>query len=645
MRYRPEIDGLRAVAVLPVIAFHAGSGLLAGGFVGVDVFFVVSGYLITGILIEELRAGRFSLAGFYERRARRILPALFLVVAACIPFAWAWLLPGDMAQFASSVAAVALFVSNFLFWSEAGYFDTAAELKPLLHTWSLAVEEQFYVLFPLLLLGLWRLAHGRVLPWLVAGVLGALVLSHWSVLSHPEAAFFLIHARAWELLAGAALACWLAGRASPAGAAPAVVEGLALLGLGLIAWAVFAYDASTPFPGLYAIAPVAGTALVVAFAQQGTLAARLLGSRLLVGVGLISYSAYLWHQPLFAFARHRSLSEPGAATFLALTLLTLVLAALSWRFVERPFRERGRISRRSVVVLALAGSLLFVAFGLVGRATEGSFGRSHTLAEAQRLEAKIATNYGLRRGCSAREELPSDCMTASGPDIAVWGDSYAMHLMQGLQASWDGSGIVQLTSSECAPIPGQAPVTRGESPRRAEECIEHNDGVLRYIERTPSLRYVVLSARFERHIGDEAILLRDGRIVPGRDVALDGLVDVLRQLRAHGLVPLVVSAPPRNGVDVGRCLVAAALAGQDPAACDVALADDLRLNVSTHDFLARIEAEVTVLRLHEGMCAGAVCPAQVNGVFLYRDAGHLSREGSAWLGRHMDFGARIRNAR
>ena len=198
MYYRREIDGLRAVAVLPVILFHAGFELFSGGFVGVDVFFVISGYLITTIIINEMDDGKFSLLNFYERRARRILPALFFVVLCCIPFAWFLLLPSDMKDFSQSLVAVSTFSSNILFWRESGYFDTAAELKPLLHTWSLAVEEQFYILFPLFLMAAWRFGKRAIVWTLIASFAISLAVAHWGAYNKPGDAFFLLPTRAWE---------------------------------------------------------------------------------------------------------------------------------------------------------------------------------------------------------------------------------------------------------------------------------------------------------------------------------------------------------------------------------------------------------------------------------------------------------------
>jgi peptidoglycan/LPS O-acetylase OafA/YrhL len=377
--YRPEIDGLRAIAVVPVIFFHAGFESFSGGFVGVDVFFVISGYLITSIIHGEIQSGKFSITGFYERRARRILPALFFVCLTCIPFAWVLMTPDQLTDFAQSLIAVILFSSNVLFWQEAGYFAPAAELKPLLHTWSLAVEEQFYVLFPLLLLLLSRAASRTVLSIIVFITLGSLALSEWASHTYPTAGFFLLPTRAWELGAGAILALtnkdiWrpqlLVGQLGSA------------LGLFLILYAVFVFDENVPFPGLWALVPTLGTVLLILYAQPQTIIGTILGRPLIVGVGLISYSAYLWHQPIFAFSRLRLIDEPAKSTYLYLIALTFCLAYLSWRFVERPFREQ-----RDKIIYSRSGILtsgILITYVLVGFVVfvhvEGSFPKEASAA-------------------------------------------------------------------------------------------------------------------------------------------------------------------------------------------------------------------------------------------------------------------------
>jgi peptidoglycan/LPS O-acetylase OafA/YrhL len=370
VQYRSEVDGLRAVAVAPVVLFHGGFAAFSGGFVGVDVFFVISGYLITTIVLRDIAAGTFSIARFYERRIRRILPALFLVMAACIPPAWFLLAPNDMADFAESIAAVLACSSNILFWSESGYFDTAGELKPLLHTWSLAVEEQYYILFPPLLALLARFGHRAVQGTLALFATASLALAQWGACAQPDAAFFLLPTRAWELLVGALVAVHAARHGPPAvSSVGSTIAGFA--GLAMIVAAVFGFDPSTPTPGFSTLLPTLGAALVIRFSHSAGGVGRLLSFGPVVGLGVISYSVYLWHQPLFAFAKHMSLDAPGAAVRAALSLTAVVLGYLSWRYVEQPFRDRTLVGRSTLLRCGAAAAAILLGFGLAGFASHG----------------------------------------------------------------------------------------------------------------------------------------------------------------------------------------------------------------------------------------------------------------------------------
>lgn len=384
IQYRREIDGLRALAVLPVVLFHAGIDAFSGGFVGVDVFFVISGFLITSLILHDFERKRFSLIHFYERRARRILPALFVVMAACIPLAWLRFFPDDLRDFFESLFAVPLFLSNHLFLTESGYFETAAELKPLLHTWSLAVEEQYYLIFPLMLLVMWR--AGKTLTWAALLVLFAasLTLAQWASAQYPSAAFFLLPTRFWELLTGSLTALYLHQR-STTEFPPALCQLGGLVGAGLILFSIFGYSKSTAFPGVYALVPTLGTSLIIVFANPRTWVGCLLCTKAFVGIGLISYSAYLWHQPLFAFAREYALGKPSAWTFLGLTAIVFILATLSWHFVEKPFRDREKFQRRTIFIVAGGVSILFCAIGVLGRIHKGFPERFDNLAGFEKL--------------------------------------------------------------------------------------------------------------------------------------------------------------------------------------------------------------------------------------------------------------------
>lgn len=360
MIYRKEIDGLRALAVIPVILFHAGFEWFSGGFVGVDVFFVISGYLITSLILEEMEAGKFTLVGFYERRARRILPALFLVMLACLPFAWWWMLPFELENFGESLAAVAVFASNILFWLKTDYFAATSEQIPLLHTWSLAVEEQYYLLFPLFILLAWRVGTRWLIGLVALIAIVSLGWSEWLWRQSVEANFYLIPGRAWELMLGALAAFYLRHNPHPQGW---LAQLGSMLGLGLLVYAVLRFNDGIPFPSLYALVPTLGTVLLILVATEQTLVGKLLSCRILVGIGLISYSAYLWHQPLFVFARMQALDEPDAWVLGGLSAAALLLAWFSWWLVERPFRNRSRFTRRQIFAAALLGSLFFIAMG------------------------------------------------------------------------------------------------------------------------------------------------------------------------------------------------------------------------------------------------------------------------------------------
>jgi len=468
--YRAEIDGLRAVAVLPVMLFHAGLEQFSGGYVGVDVFFVISGYLITSILLAELEQGRFSLLGFYERRARRILPALFVVMVACIPFAWAWMTPDQLRDFGRSLVAVTLFGSNLLFWIESGYFGAAAEVKPLLHTWSLAVEEQYYVVFPLLMMALWRFGKRRLVGVIVSIAVLSFALAQFGGnlawlrgdpdtsfrwMAVPEYAFYLTPARAWELLLGALCAFFLFRRAVPE---PGLGRELgAAAGIGLIGLSVFAFNESTPFPGAYALVPTIGTALIILFATSGTRVAKLLSTRALVGIGLISYSAYLWHQPLFAFARLRTLGEVPVWVFLALTGVALLLAYFSWRYVEQPFRTRRRFSRQQVFATASFASAAMLAVGLSGHFSDG-FASRYNPGMAQLKSPRAGDTLGCNNARRVERNVDAELCTLGAADaqrrIAVLGDSHASSLSDALHAAGLQYGIafVPVNDNWCAPL-------------------------------------------------------------------------------------------------------------------------------------------------------------------------------------------------
>jgi len=363
MNYRREIDGLRALAVVPVILFHAGFQAFSGGFIGVDVFFVISGYLITSIILHDQYRDKFSILLFYERRARRILPVLFLVMAVTCIFTYAWMLPDELKNFGQSIFATTLFSNNILLALTSNYWSLASEFKPLLHTWSLGIEEQYYVLFPLVMILGWKYFRKHLTVVLGVAALLSFATANMGLLNKPEFTFYLLPTRAWEILVGALAAFYMTGKKS-ANNRCLWRELLSGVGLCLIVTSVFLAGRSPhPLGGFNLTAPTLGTVLIILFSSENTAVGRILGWRPIVGVGLISYSAYLWHQPMFSLARVYSKEPPGIAIYSVLFVLTFILAYITWRLIETPCRNREEVSRTAIFSFALVLSVTFASYG------------------------------------------------------------------------------------------------------------------------------------------------------------------------------------------------------------------------------------------------------------------------------------------
>lgn len=374
LSYRREIDGLRALAVVPVLLFHAKFGPFSGGFVGVDVFFVISGYLITSIILNELQHEKFSFLSFYERRARRILPALFVVMLACTTLACLWMMPDELKNFGQSLVATTLISNNVLLAITSGYWKLASEFKPLLHTWSLGVEEQYYLIFPVLLVLAWKRIKAHTLSVLIIAFVSSLVLSQYAVYKYPFVTFYALPTRAWELLLGAMAAVYLNRNGARPGSM-AIKQFSSLAGLLMIVGSIALFDEATPTPSLYALIPTVGAILIILYAAEGTIAYCLLGSRWMVAIGLISYSLYLWHQPLFAFARIYLQTPPSQALYSVLIAVAFLLAYISWKLVENPFRKKTVVKGSVFWSLTVAFISGYTAFGLYLNQTYGMASR------------------------------------------------------------------------------------------------------------------------------------------------------------------------------------------------------------------------------------------------------------------------------
>lgn len=465
VKYRPEIDGLRAVAVVPVILFHAGVPAFSGGYIGVDIFFVISGYLITSILIGDIRSQQFSILSFYERRIKRILPALCVVMLATLLPAYLLLLPTELEAYGRSLIAVPLFASNVLFWSERGYFGASVDLKPLVHTWSLAVEEQFYIFFPPLLAFLANRSKkfsGAVLGFIF---IISLTASWYLTRLHFETAFYLPFTRIWELMVGSACAHALA---HPTFAVRRPGWPLALAGTALIGYSIFNFDNATVFPGVIAALPVGGTAMVILARPAGNPLVRLLASRPLVGIGLISYSLYLWHQPVFAFLRHLGHHEPAALS--GSVPLIVVLSYLTYRLVESPVRRNPQLTRRKVFASAGLVGGLFVACGAAMHLTQGFVNR-YPAADVRIMTQFEQVSAYSEAAYNAAQFRPFD--TSGRRKVVIAGDSHArdfynMVRESGLEQHYQFS--TKRINAECGNLMVEQDLSAFIPPLREERC-------------------------------------------------------------------------------------------------------------------------------------------------------------------------------
>ncbi len=531
MSYRKEIDGLRAVAVVAVMFFHAQFPLFNGGFVGVDIFFVISGYLITQIIITEVNSGSFSVIRFYDRRIRRILPALYAMMFICLPVAWLVLVnPTDFKDFCKSVLAIPLSVSNILFWRESGYFDITTALKPLLHTWSLAVEEQYYLLFPVYLLVTWKWSP-KISFWLIIflGVL-SIAFAQWGSIHQPVFNFYWLPARIWELFAGALIPIFYSVFRAPA-SMPSLAwrsglraETLGVVGLVLIFSSIFLMDERMRWPSAWTVIPVSGTVLILLFTSHLTWVGRLLSFRPLVVIGLMSYSAYLWHQPLLAFARYQ-FDTLSWGFRLALVLSAFAFGWLSWRFIEKPFRDKNRFTSKQIFISALACSVFFVSVGLTGYLRSGFLFQLSTKDQPafsyvmKTFMQDIRGDRCFIQGFDLAGTYGQECSTTAKPEQAVllWGDSYAAALYLGLKAEY--GEVMQFTAGGCAPIFGDAQERIG--------CKTLNESVMKEIERHKP-KTIYLAANWFAYTFDNIAAKNAVRQIrewiPGVDIVLIGNV-------------------------------------------------------------------------------------------------------------------------
>ena len=601
LKYQPEVDGLRALAVLPVLLFHAGFPQFGGGFVGVDVFFVISGYLITGIIATELREESFSIIDFYERRIRRIIPALMLVMLVSILLGLILFLPYQLVSLGYSALAASLFVSNFWFWSHTGYFEGVGHMEPLLHTWSLAVEEQFYLFFPLGLIVLRKLRLS-LLPAVIFLFGISLVSAELLISYRPSATFYLLPTRCWELALGGLMALG----AMPRLRSPSARDAAALAGLVLIVGPVLIYGSDTRFPGLAALPPCLGAAMIIAAGKQGGgRVVDLIGSRWPVAIGLVSYSLYLWHWPVFVFSR-QLLASPDLPPNWAVggILLSGLLAWFTWRFVEAPFRNRALMSRRRVFRAAGAMSLLVgaAAIGATTGVPERFDSRTLSLAAGREDVAPQVLTCIERRANDRACRVGAD----ASPSFAVWSDSHgaAMGSAFDLAGRARRRGGMLFAFNGCPPgIDAPSPTL---TPPDQVQCRDRNRAVLARLIREESVDTIVLVAFWQNYLDRS----------PARLLA--SLTNTASTLRGAGKKVVVLANLPIPGHDVPWVSALAEARGY-PAPMPLA-----RPPVDSRLSDLALRSGMTLIDLSDAFCREMVCPVEQQGMLLFVDGNHVS---------------------
>ena len=638
--YRADIDGLRAVAVVPVVLYHAGIAPFSGGFVGVDVFFVISGYLITSLIIRQIERGKFSLSDFYLRRIRRIFPALFLMMAICAVAGWILFSPHAYRRLGDSIFATVLFSSNVLFWLQSGYFSTPLEDRPLLHTWSLGVEEQFYVFFPIFVVLVYKFFPRRLIGLTFALGIASLALNILTVKSHPNFAFFLAPTRIWELFIGALLA--MGALVPPRAGIWSDFAGF--VGIALIGCAIFGFSKETPFPGFAALLPVIGAIAIIWAGTGGNgIVTRLLSHPIPVLIGKISYSLYLWHFPLLAFGAYIFVAGLSLTAQFALIALSTVLAFASWRYVEQPVRKGRWVfgKSRSVYGAAAAALVLFGGFGLAAHFAHGFPGRfDNRDLQILASETDINPDRGLCLRTDSGTEISRRPLCKLGlddaaPEFVVWGDSHA----ESLRAAFDGAakkglrGGIFYGTAGCIPALG--------IDRNGSGCSRANAAILESFLSKPSIHIVVLSGRWAlwaegvpyKHEGGHPLIMTDasGARIDNHKGLAAALERTVAKLVAAGKQVWIVGPIPEIGYDVPRALYFNSLG--------ISRSLDIRPTLKEFNdregFVLKLIASITkkyqtrVIWPHRYLCDTGFCQVEKDDRALYIDDHHLTRFAAA----------------
>jgi peptidoglycan/LPS O-acetylase OafA/YrhL len=630
---RQDIQLLRGVAVLAVLLYHSQLVPVAGGYLGVDIFFVISGFLITKNILTDISLQRFSFLDFYSRRARRLLPAAYCTLIVTTLLASKILTEDRWSDYIAQLLGALTFTANFVLPLQTGYFETAAETKPLLHIWSLSLEEQYYFLAPLLLVLLrprWRVAALLALALLSFALCVALISSRFTYWRLPNVdsqafAFFMLPTRAWQLLAGSLLACIALApvRFNPSGFVKLVA--LALLCILCV------HPLDPLHPRGDALLAVLLTCLLIA--GDGKWIGNSLPVRAVARVGDWSYSLYLIHWPLFALATSAYLGQVPTVVRAGLVLLSIVLAYLQYEYVEQRFRHGRRLAGKQLLrlaaVTATVAALPFALASVRLQTEPGTYAYLHQ------------PNHGLSAPCSTGGAVddPAACSTSAQPRVALWGDSYAMHLVPGLlKVDEVGPSMMQITKGACAPVRGVASIDENYDAAWAKTCLAFNERAFKLIAETESIKYVIMSSPYSGYLDPGALKLFEAgeSKTSDRSVAIERLIATVRDLQARGKQPILVAPPPRPGFNVGACREQAGsgLLVLGRSSCDFQLAEHESYQRGVIDGLREVHQRTgaALIWLDGHVCSNGLCETLADtGFSVYKDGGHLSVPGSIWL--------------
>lgn len=655
--YRQDIDGLRAIAVLAVIAFHAFPLWMPGGFIGVDVFFVISGYLITILILLRQELNTFSFWEFYASRVRRLFPSLIFILLACQIFGWIALLSNEYKTLGKHIATSALFISNFIFLSESGYFDYAAAAKPLLHLWSLGIEAQFYLFWPFII---WLSLRRNLSLLKLAGttLLTSLLFNLFLVETDVTASFYLPFSRLWELLSGCLLACLVKYKAKELVALKeklssthVVDHGLASLGLSFLAYSLFFFNQDILFPGAWALIPTFGTILIILAGEQSWLSRRVLSNRFLIGIGLISYPLYLWHWPLLSFAVILEGTKPNELIRLALVFAAFILAGLSYYFLERLFRYGQNLRLKTYFLI-----ILMIVVGCAGLTTYALNGFQERISN-QAIQAQLNDlNFDLPESSGwycghLNYDSPPCHSTAPNPSVVVIGDSHALMIYSALRERYKAKGVdigLYGGSDGCPPLLNVIIQDQGGDPRN---CLIKGSKAIERIIADPSIHEVILTSRgpmytsakgfgdveldqfgsWVLHFKDEKSGYRDNETV--FSMALSQTLDALL---AAGKKITYLHDVPELGYDIRRCssFRPLSLTTKDTSYCGVSRAV---FEARTQSFKRMVNTileqrpGLKVIDLSEALCDEDWCYGSKDGVLFYIDDDHLSHRGASYV--------------